>query len=298
MPGVGGGGGDDLGAGDLSTTSPSDDLSRAPDLTSAPDLTTSHDLAGAHDLSTPPDLASADLTSVPDLTAPPDLTGAPDLSTICTPPVSSGACGDYPPQCGCASGQNCLVVDTSSGATGCVAAGSIPSFGGGCSGSGAGQCGIGAACVGGVCTPICKNAGDCGGGYNTCAQVNNSSGTAIPGFTVCSRTCDPVSPQSSASPYAACGASTNCLPASDHGSFCIAPVGSGTQGSDCTTASAPDQSKCAASYACISTDPFGFTGTCFKMCHVGSNVDCPSGKTCGSFGTKLYAGPTEIGYCS
>jgi hypothetical protein len=244
------------------------------------------------DLAMPDLLKLADLSKLPDLLTPPP---PPDLAPVCTPPVASGICDDAP-QCGCGANQNCVPVDFTTGATGCVAAGSIPDNNGGCTGSGANQCKQGSACVAGVCTKICQTKTDCGGGtYTTCSPVENSSGNDIPGFTVCSVTCDPVNPQLSDSTYTPCGTSVNCLPASDRASYCIAPTKStGTQGADCTTSGSSDQSKCAVGYACLSDV---FSSSCYKMCHVGSNADCASGKTCYSFGTKLYAGPKEIGYC-
>jgi hypothetical protein len=282
--GIGSGGSLDLAGSSSADLAPSD----VPDLSGPPDPSS--------DLSTPPDLASVtDLSTQPDFAQAPDLASAPDLAPACMPPVASGICDDAP-QCGCAAGQNCLPVDFTSGATGCVAAGTIPDNSGGCTGSGANQCEVGSACVGGVCTPICQTAADCSGSsYATCTGVQNSSGKDIPGFTVCSAVCDPVNPQLDNTTYNACGPNVNCLPSSDHGSYCTAPTkSSGTQGADCTTSGSSDQGKCAVGYACLNDL---LTSSCYKFCHVGSNADCSSSKKCYSFGTKLYAGPKEIGYC-
>jgi hypothetical protein len=215
------------------------------------------------------------------------------------PPVSGGACGDVP-QCGCSAGLNCIPIDTTSGITGCVSTGSLGNYAGNCTGSGAGECPIGAACVDGVCSPLCRTAADCTGPYRACAAVQNSSGNNIPGFKVCTLTCDPVNPQLQDSTFSACGAGDGCLPDPNGASSCYAPTkSSGTQGASCSTSGSPDQSKCAVGFVCL--QDLLSSSSCYKMCHVGSNADCTgsaSGTTCGSFGSKEYAGPKEIGYCS
>jgi hypothetical protein len=283
-PGVGGGGGEDL-------AQPAD--------LGGVDV----DLKGA-DLKAPPDLKPlADLATPPDLTALPDLATPPDLATfgdgmICTPPVAGSPC-DTAPQCGCSGGLNCSVVTYSTGATGCVATGTTPNYHG-CSGNGAGQCGIGAACVDGVCASYCETISDCPGAYRDCGQVS-SGGTAIPGFKTCTRLCDPVSPQLDNSTYDACGPQVNCMPASDRVSSCTGPTtASGTRDANCLTGSDPDQSKCAPGFVCLFGDPFGFFAFCYKFCHAGSDADCAgngSSTKCFSFNTKQYAGLSEVGYC-
>lgn len=279
--GVGGGGGEDL-AEPADLGSASGDLKSGADLKGAPDLKPIADLATASDLATVPDLAPA-----------PDLAGM-----MCTPPVAGSPC-DTAPQCGCGGGLNCSVVTFSTGATGCVAAGTTPSYHG-CSGTGAGQCAIGAACVDGVCATYCETIGDCPGAYRECGQVS-SGGTAIPGFKTCTRLCDPVTPQLDNATYDACGPQVGCLPASNRSSSCAGPTtASGTRDASCATGSDPDQSKCAPGFVCLG-DPFGFGfAFCYKFCHAGSDADCAGNGTetrCWSFATKQYAGLSEIGYC-
>ena len=247
------------------------------------------DLAVVEDLATAPaDMAHAapDLARGPDMTMPP-----PDMTPACTPPAGS-VCVVYP-QCGCAAGQSCDITSANGNAV-CAAAGTTPNWN---SCSGAGQCQKGSTCLNGVCTPFCANLGtpsaDCGGDTE-CYQVQDGTKDPpvdIPNKKVCTRNCDPTNPQN-ATGYSPCGPGVNCLPDTDHYAWCIGATASGTQGKDCTN----DGTKCAPGYACA-VDVFG-AGTCYKMCHVGKSGECPSSTSCGSFGTKLYAGSVEIGYCS
>lgn len=270
--------------------------------TNLPDLT---DPIIEYDFSTPappPDLYGVDLFGrdlampSPDLRQPNDLAVNPDLtkpvdmaSSTCTPPVSGGSC-DTTPQCGCSGGQNCSVVNNTTGVTGCVATGSTVTWGN-CTGSGAGQCGVGTTCVDGVCATYCDSVADCPGAYRNCTQVS-ASGTPVPGFFTCSLTCDPVAPTTDNATFDACGPNVFCYPSSTGTSFCAGPTTpTGTQGADCSAA----DSDCAAGYICLQDSAVSYS--CYKYCHVGSNVNCTGGRTCQAFTTAQFAANVGIGYC-
>jgi hypothetical protein len=286
-----------------------------------PDMVESGDLkgSGGNDLANKPDLLTAfDLGTTPsDMTATPsDMTAAPadmtvtpaDMTTSnpdmtggsCTPPVVGGQCDTWP-QCGCSGTLACTVTDTTSGLTGCVSSGSTVAYGT-CTGTGSGQCKPGFTCVDRVCKQYCNGHSDCGGTYRMCDQVS-VGGTPVPQMYTCSRLCDPVNPQLDDATYDACGPGANCLPASNRVSDCIGGITAlGTQGSDCSIPpfGGPDIFKCAPGFICLSEDPFGFTGTCFKFCHnpaAGTSVECGGGLRCWDFATTQYAGNTPIGYC-
>jgi hypothetical protein len=293
-------GGDDPMLPDLATAGPINiprtDLG-APDLVSGggDDLATTggEDLAqpGSADLSSggPTDLS---MSGAPDMT----MTGGGDM-TMCTPPTAGGLC-DTSPQCGCPGTHNCSVTNFTTGDTSCVTAGTTPNYAA-CSGSGAGVCMIGSACVSGNCKPFCQNNANCTQDHSLCDQIFNGQ-NPIPGWKACTRTCDPVNPQSSSAPYLPCGAGINCFPDASRASDCIGPTtASGTQGAYCDGASGPDQTRCAPGFICLG-DLIGLFYDCYKFCKVGSNADCTgsaAGKTCFSFATKQYAGLAEIGYC-
>jgi hypothetical protein len=224
----------------------------------------------------------------------------PDLSMpACVPVlnVPSSTCGIFP-QCGCAAGVNCNVENDTTGQAMCAPAGTTPDWNL-CTGNGDSQCTVGRSCVDGVCSPFCLATTDCPGAYRACVQVVNASSANIPGFKVCTTYCDPTSPQSSTAPYTACGPNVNCFPASDRNPYCIGPTtASGTQNASCANAAGngPDQTKCAPSFGCVTVGPiYG----CYKFCKVGVAGECSafSSTSCNSFGTKLYSGGQEIGFC-
>lgn len=282
---VGGGGAGDLGPRDLGPA----DLSAAD--------RAMRDASPADLASRPADLAAADLAPRP-----------PDLAPVCAHPAGS-SCG-VAPECGCSGGTSCTITDDTSGATSCIQPGSTPNYSV-CTGSGAGQCQAGSTCVDGVCEPYCATGTDCSGGYRACEQVQNSSGASIPGFLTCSQYCDPTSPQSTAAPYAGCGPTVSCLPATNGITACLAPTtASGTDGAPCGDSlfnpKNPVQSDCAPGYGCVNVGIGGLLNVfeCERFCHVGHDEDCASLNSdagtysCTSFNPSLYAGPVEIGACT
>jgi hypothetical protein len=260
---------------DLSTDDPVDLAEPPPDLRPAGDLSGGAvDLAGA-----PADLAGATV----------------DMSPMCTPPVAGSPC-DTAPQCGCSGGQNCDVSNLTTGATSCVAAGTTNNYAG-CSTT-ASVCKVGASCVDGVCAPFCETNADCPGNYRKCVQVVSGS-TNVPGFKVCTLTCDPTSPQRDDADYDPCGPNINCWPSTDRASYCVGPTtASGTQYVSCTTNNTPDDTKCAPGYLCLADIVVPYA--CYRMCRYGVANSCPSGYTCFALsagGSPVYAGAQQIGYC-
>lgn len=218
---------------------------------------------------------------------------APDAAPMCVPPVA-GPC-DTAPQCGCSGTQNCVVIDNTSGNTGCITAGATTPYRSCTTNS---QCARGNSCFGGLCTPYCAGSADCPGAYRQCKQAyyEDAGGATLPtpGFLYCTLTCDPVNPQLDDATYDACGPGLKCLPSNDRASDCYnLGSGSGTQDAFCGITSA-DDSLCAPGYLC--TSPIGFGFACAKFCVVGG-TGCPSGTTCSGFSTAQFAGPNTIGIC-
>lgn len=223
--------------------------------------------------------------------------GAIDMAPMCTPPVAGSPCDTFP-QCGCSGGQNCTVSNNTTGATSCVAAGTTNNYSG-CSTT-ASVCKVGAACVGGVCAPFCETNADCPGNYRQCVQVVSGS-TNIPGFKVCSQTCDPTNPQLDDTEYDPCGPGINCYPATNRASFCVGPTtAGGTQFAECGVGGAADDTLCAPGYICLD-DFYALSGySCQKFCRVGSNCALGAAPYCNALyvgTTPVYAGARQIGAC-
>jgi hypothetical protein len=202
----------------------------------------------------------------------------------CTPPVSGGAC-DTSPQCGCASGQACVVVTASTGVTGCVAAGSVGAAQA-CSGS---DCSAGYDCVGGACKKYCDTAADCSSGQD-CEQVTytDSSGNSanIPGMKVCSTGCNLVDPST------VCGSGLTCYQVSQTSSATdcgTAGTGTGTNGCSST-----NPTGCAPGYLCVYDSSNNYS--CAHWCRVGSTGDCTTG-SCANLQTPVVINNVTYGIC-
>src|SRR5262249_1117753 len=72
-------------------------------------------------------------------------------------------------------------------------------------------------------------------------------------------------------------------------------AGTGTQGTSCTVASNPDDTKCAQNYTCAQK-PGATTYTCGKVVHFPTG-SCPSGYALYEFNPALTIGGTEYGVC-
>jgi hypothetical protein len=214
----------------------------------------------------------------------------------CVPPAGAGrgTC-DTTPQCGCRSTENCDVTNLTQGTTSCVATGTAQPFHA-CNDA-TNPCPIGHTCFGGVCSPFCEGTtAVCSGVNARCVQVT-SSGTPVPGYFYCTRTCNPVNPQQEDATYDACGPGVNCFPSSTRDSDCVGgSTPTGTQGANCVgTNGQGDSSRCAVGHFC--RQPTAGTYQCARFCSYPGGA-CGTGLVCSAFATKLYAGPNEIGVCT
>ncbi len=198
----------------------------------------------------------------------------------CTAPVS-GTC-DTIPQCGCGSGLECQVT-SNSGATQCVAAGSVQPY---YACVNENDCTAGYSCVGGACKAFCAVDTDCASTQGTCFQVQytDTSGNPqpIPQFKVCSKKCALENPAAACGPTLSCYVDNSVTPVRTD----CAKAGTATSTGACSS----DPTACAPGYACLTT------GDCKHWCRVGFS-DCGAGQTCSGFGTPLMVGSVEYGVC-
>ena len=199
----------------------------------------------------------------------------------CVPPAAGGECNV--PACGCASGQVCYPDTVATGLT-CITSNGIAE-GAECTGK---ACAAGSGCFGSLCRRYCQTASDCliVDGARSCDETYWAKDQPITGVSVCSRVCDPVSPQNPRSPLLSCPAGFGCTSGdgSPGASDCIHQTGTLTAGATCTATS-----DCAPGYYCTNGS------ICNKYCF--TSADCPSGISCNFFATPQYAGTTQVGYC-
>jgi hypothetical protein len=198
----------------------------------------------------------------------------------CSTTGPNNACG-LAPQCGCASGQTCTVVNSASGAVGCVTAGS-GGLGAACLSSG--NCEAGLTCAGGVCRPYCASPGsDCPGTeLGECIQAVDRDGGATPNLRICLVNCD------LATPSGRCGSGMRCTYFETDSVDCRVE-GDGTQGDSCA-----GESDCASGYGC---SPGLLRAVCERYCQVGGTSNCPSGTTCTPLLTPRRVGGVHFGTC-
>ncbi len=217
--------------------------------------------------------------------------GSGGTPEACDPPVP-GPC-DTLSQCGCGDGEMCIVVNTTTGATACVAEGDSAPYSP-CADST--DCQLGYGCVAGVCKEYCdpEETPTCNQGvYAACTPVT-AGGTEVPEYAVCLRTCDPLDPTRSDGPYEACGEGVNCIPGPGGVSACVASNGNSTQDESCEgPTGAADPKLCDTGFACVTVDS---DSTCKQHCELGV-TDCPVGYRCTSYQPSQGATTRDFGFC-
>ncbi|MCA9580578.1 MAG: hypothetical protein KC416_02210 [Myxococcales bacterium] len=280
---------------------PGEDRSETPDSGAKPkdpgaqdqDAANPHDAANPND-ATIPDAAAKDAS--PQDAAPTDDASAPDGGTIDPGPMCSQTpCSLVAPQCGCATGNACVIDGT--GARLCAAAGT---------GDEGQPCGAGALCRPGqlclaypasttltMCAAFCNTDADCGSRALCRTTLGDGTGGTIPGATFCTIDCDPAE-QTGCAPGSECTVYLEPEPSARFFTDCRAKAAApGTQGSACSTTD-----DCGAGYRCLDFNGTTAGGTeCSHWCKVGSGTGCGAGSTCFPFATPLSLGGIEYGYC-
>ena len=216
--------------------------------------------------------------------------GGASASSSASSASSSGVCLETPcqlvsPQCGCGAGDMCLIDGSPEGTRVCVAAGSVP-IGGECSGS---NCSAGSMCVisAGMkssCRKFCSMDAHCTAPGGLCVtKLNDGSSGQIPGVTLCSDNCDPLTNVGCSVTGMSCQVFKESGGQLRHFTSC-AGSGSGTQGASCT-----NSANCAPTFGCFNVG----TSQCVKYCKVVGGV-CPGGLMCAPVGK---VGSTEYGVC-
>ena len=205
-----------------------------------------------------------------------------DSGLPCVPPA--GQTCSVVNACGCAAGQNCIVLDSKFT---CATAGSRQ-LNESCSATG--DCGRGLLCAvtyaggPGICKAPCTTVADCPTRAHEWKCIKSSGA-----ITLCEAVCDPRDP-------AFCGPNGSCAfvkLGADADSICIA-AGTGIGLGTCHIG---HLEECAPGYLC--NKPPTTAGDCLKWCQVGS-ADCGAGKSCTQIfpaGSRPSTGGTEYSVC-
>ena len=214
-----------------------------------------------------------------------------DMTAGCTATCSDTPCRLISPQCGCPTGQGCFLSGTTRA---CANLGTLAE-GDPC--STATDCSAGTMCLNAgdsttvfnICTRHCATDSDCATDSLCVYELNDGTGTPIPGVRLCSHACDIVR-------QTGCTAGTYCVGyrestgAMRRFTDCSTPEGSGGRGATCVT-----NTDCQGGYACVDTG--GTSDQCLHLCETATGVGCISGESCSSFSTPYILNGDEIGAC-
>jgi hypothetical protein len=212
--------------------------------------------------------------------------GTGDSSTT---PIDANGCATQPcdilTQCGCPSIEACDLEGEVGPATACRGASG---------GTEAATCATSTACEPGYtcayfgavgsCMRYCGTDADCGAPRGKCQyQLVDPNNQPIPGASLCSSNCDPLSINDPLCPAGwGCEVFTTIV---DCGL-----AGAGTQGQECS-----DTAPCTPGYNCtqFSSGP----SKCARNCSPPSNAGCPASTTCSAYTPPLVLGGTQYGVC-
>lgn len=214
---------------------------------------------------------------------------------------SSGGCSGSPckltsPQCGCSGGEACTVAG---GAIGCGQAGTDGN-GQACGSSASDLCQAGLTCVNassstGQCLKFCSSDAECQAPGGLCLlQLDDGSGNAIPGVTMCTPNCNPLNNNGCPS-GSACELRQESTGLMRQLTVC-GEAGTKTQNQSCN---ANIEGDCAPTYTCI--DPGTGTTVCLKYCDANSLSGCPGSTSCYGLQDQssqpIMLGTVSIGVC-
>ena len=115
-------------------------------------------------------------------------------------------------------------------------------------------------CANGACSPLCGSSADCGSPDAICYALNGTT------TSVCTRSCDPLSPRAPAAGFEPCGEGLTCVDlfvdATNLGFTCARP-GDTAEGGSCSTTETP--APCQDGLSCFAV--------CQQYCEVGTTCD-------------------------
>lgn len=214
-------------------------------------------------------------------------------ATGCTSGCAETPCRLLGPQCGCAAGQACYPQ----GATRvCTTAGTGTS-GSSCTSNA--SCAATYACLNvaasgapaSMCTHVCASDADCGGGL-CIIQLDDGTGAAVPGLTLCTHPCN-------AATGLGCPSGTVCTFFSETAGAmrtftdCTAPTTGTGEDMTCSTTSP----TCSPDRYCIDTGD-GLGPACHHWCNTATNAGCTVGHSCLGFTTPIVVNGVTYGVCS
>jgi hypothetical protein len=146
-----------------------------------------------------------------------------------------------------------------------------------------------------VCAHYCAADAECSGAGALClTQLSDGMGGALPGITLCTRACDPMT-SSGCALGTACDVFRETAGAMRWLTDCRAPIGTLRQGATCNDTTL----LCDRNFTCL--DPDGMTGPasqqCLRWCNAGTGTGCSGLETCFGFMTPILIGGTQYGVC-
>ncbi len=219
--------------------------------------------------------------------------GATCMASGCSTSCAESPCRLLSPQCGCAAGQACYPAGASRV---CTTAGT---------GTGGAPCTSNSSCAPtyaclnvaasgapvSLCTHMCTTDTECGGGL-CIYQLDDGTGMAVPGLTLCSHPCN-------AATNLGCAAGSVCTIFSETAGMmrtftdCTAPTTGTGEDMTCSTA-AP---TCSPDRYCVDTGD-GLGPACHHWCNVTTGAGCSIGHTCLGFTTPIVVNGVTYGVCS
>lgn len=162
------------------------------------------------------------------------------------------------PECGCASGQTCRVMEDSSRACSPIGntAAQTP-----CANNG--DCAAGLACMEGLCRPYCDPADATCGDDSLCAEMLYE-GQSV-GIGACLGLCDPIHPEDSGNGFTACGVGAECVAGNVGYDYPIAHCMVAPEEPGPLVGACDANNPCGAGAACV-------FGRCFPYCR--ETEDC------------------------
>jgi hypothetical protein len=144
-----------------------------------------------------------------------------------------------------------------------------------------------------TCDKFCSTDADCTAPGGLClVQLDDGSGMAIPGVTLCTANCNPITNAGCPVAGTACQLLQETMGAMSFLTDCEG-AGTGTHNTPCD----PTMNNCAPKFGCFNTGTAqNPNNVCLKYCNAANPFSCPGLQTCIDIGVNL--GGVEYGACN